>query len=229
MNTKKPGRIHDPRVCKECGVTYFTKYTTTSFCSILCSCRDRAKEKSKQARMGWKRNCLKCGVAFESRIKSVRFCSIRCSKLSKPIRSCLSCGQLTIRPKYCSMNCRDAGKRKLVICMCCSTSVLVHKSVVRRGGMAGSFCSSRCVNDYRTGDKNPNWRGGGSYWRGKGWRRICKVVRDRDNHTCQDCGAAEIKCKHHVHHISPWRDTHDNSLVNLVTLCPRCHGKRKVR
>jgi 5-methylcytosine-specific restriction endonuclease McrA len=45
----------------------------------------------------------------------------------------------------------------------------------------------------------------------------------RDRFTCQECGIKGIRL--HVHHKIPFLVSFDNSLSNLVTLCPSCHRK----
>ena len=62
---------------------------------------------------------------------------------------------------------------------------------------------------------------------GDDWFKIRLVIYKRDNFTCQECGITmkETGKPHHVHHIIPFLQSFDNSLTNLVTLCPSCHGK----
>jgi hypothetical protein len=61
-------------------------------------------------------------------------------------------------------------------------------------------------------------------WRGTEWRKIRLIVIKRDNYKCQLCPNTE---RLQVHHIIPWRDTHDNSPENLITLCIYCHQRIK--
>lgn len=76
----------------------------------------------------------------------------------------------------------------------------------------------------QAGDKHPNWKGGVSkIQRAPGFtKELKKRVYKRDNWDCQDCG------KHgrliHAHHVDFNKDNHD--IDNLITLCPKCHGKR---
>ncbi len=64
---------------------------------------------------------------------------------------------------------------------------------------------------------------------GPNWDQQRKLARQRDQFTCQLCGAAEKDIPHHVHHIVPFRQfpTYElaNRLENLITLCPACHHK----
>lgn len=76
---------------------------------------------------------------------------------------------------------------------------------------------------------------------GPDWPRQRDRARARDGYRCQHCGVLEggqalspAKGRaHHVHHIVPLRlcDSHQqaNQLSNLVTLCPRCHGRAELR
>ena len=62
---------------------------------------------------------------------------------------------------------------------------------------------------------------------GPDWARIKDEVRERDEHTCQNCGLPEDGRAHDVHHRIPFRTfarrEDANQLGNLVTLCPKCH------
>ena len=64
---------------------------------------------------------------------------------------------------------------------------------------------------------------------GPHWPRIRKLVRARDQFTCQACGRKEEAASHHVHHIVPFRNFVNpqaaNQLDNLITLCPACHQR----
>ncbi len=73
------------------------------------------------------------------------------------------------------------------------------------------------------GSKNPHWKGGISYNRGKDWKQIRKQIWERDNYTCQICG--RTNCRIHAHHIIPYLATCDNSPNNLISLCVSCHMK----
>jgi len=69
------------------------------------------------------------------------------------------------------------------------------------------------------GSKNPMWKGGITrkyllFYASSRWRRVRKLILERDNYTCQLCG--KTNCELHVHHINP---------TSLITLCKSCHGK----
>jgi DEAD/DEAH box helicase domain-containing protein len=62
---------------------------------------------------------------------------------------------------------------------------------------------------------------------GPNWTRQRSLARQRDQFTCQVCGAVEQDQAHHVHHKKPFRGfmsfIEANQLDNLITLCPNCH------
>lgn len=73
---------------------------------------------------------------------------------------------------------------------------------------------------------------------GPNWTRQRRQARERDDFTCQHCGAREAITgrEHDVHHIVPFRNfgyipgenlayREANALPNLITLCRVCHGK----
>ena len=54
---------------------------------------------------------------------------------------------------------------------------------------------------------------------GKDWSELSKKCLERDNHVCRRCSNPGNQ----VHHIIPRKETNDDALVNLVTLCRSCH------
>ena len=62
---------------------------------------------------------------------------------------------------------------------------------------------------------------------GDNWKEIRMEVYKRDNFICQECGITmnELKVPFHVHHKIPFLQSFDNSLSNLITLCPSCHRR----
>lgn len=55
---------------------------------------------------------------------------------------------------------------------------------------------------------------------GPDWHIQRTSCLQRDDYTCQECGARDDL---EVHHWDPYRFCFDNSLENLVTLCAPCH------
>jgi hypothetical protein len=85
-----------------------------------------------------------------------------------------------------------------------------------------------------SGEKHWNYKGGTSseYFKEamspeyKLWR---KQVLERDNYTCQDCGATPEKNSHliHAHHVKPYDEYPELKFVvsNGKTVCAKCHAK----
>jgi hypothetical protein len=53
-----------------------------------------------------------------------------------------------------------------------------------------------------------------------------KLIRERDNYTCRNCGTKERPGEtHHAHHILPRMLGGENTPDNGITLCNTCHHK----
>lgn len=77
-------------------------------------------------------------------------------------------------------------------------------------------------------ENNPNWQGGitpanKKVRTSKEYKNFRRKVFERDNYTCQSCGAS--KGYFHVHHIKPFKDNIllRHSVENGVVLCIPCH------
>ena len=71
-------------------------------------------------------------------------------------------------------------------------------------------------------------RSRGTTWRST-WRRLRRVVLDRDDWRCTACGRPGGL---EVHHLRPLEEGGDDDMANLATRCRDCHlrahGKRPV-
>jgi len=74
--------------------------------------------------------------------------------------------------------------------------------------------------EFKNGELHPDWIGGTEHYRGEDWDIQKQKVLERDNFECQRCKSKDALC---VHHIIPWRESENNEIDNLVTLCRRCH------
>ena len=70
--------------------------------------------------------------------------------------------------------------------------------------------------------KNPNVKGWG-YQKGTnyGFANARAHALDRDEYTCQCCGAKKVRLE--IHHIHFRRNGGSDDLENLITLCEKCH------
>ena len=81
------------------------------------------------------------------------------------------------------------------------------------------------------GENNPRWNGGKSTPQQKirmslEWKLWRSEVFERDNYTCQECGASGVYIE--PHHIIPVRSNKEDTLFNInngITLCRPCHIK----
>jgi len=141
-----------------------------------------------------------------------KFCSDQCSSSwhyenSKEEYRCLICGVIGKRSSYDKVKTERTG-----FCRGCSRS----------------FCQE--------GKNNHQWRGGHKYWQagklgrdkdGLSWKVQRRLCRERDNHTCQDCGKTkeELGYEPHCDHEIPYRLSFSHALSNLKLRCRTCHKK----
>lgn len=81
----------------------------------------------------------------------------------------------------------------------------------------------------KTGQDNPNWRGGKNVLDavkkqlGPYWKQRREEAKERDGYECQNCGATDVKLD--THHIVPVMSGGTHGFWNLMTLCEECHTK----
>jgi hypothetical protein len=111
------------------------------------------------------------------------------------------------------------------------------------GGKYPKFCSPECHlssdghSNRFSGEDNPNYVDGESRNRdyGNRWKEIRSKVKERDFNRCRICRVTESECREkyncdlHIHHKIPLVKFDNigkaNTLYNLITVCPKCHGK----
>lgn len=251
MNCKICGRFFKPKVWNQV-------YCTQECYSVSVTIRNRSKPKKE-----YEKTCVHCGVEFISKRKDSKSCG-KGDKLHRPNEkyntvnvNCATCGkekQVRVgdynrnkrenRPHYCSRICSSLGTGRTIelVCAQCNKSFTRGMSEYNNYNKDGKyvFCSRDCQ------DANIDYILRGKYHycyvdgksvnnRGKGWKKIRKTVRRRDNFTCQECGITqdELGKELDVHHIIPYREFESsedaNKLDNLISLCPSCHHKAENR
>lgn len=228
--------------------------TVANFCSNECSAA-YAKGKGR----GWKEekketsvSCSQCGnqvVRKNSQLfdSGNVFCSRKCYAIYLKENSpklgpsekfiCDECGKEYYRSPcrkkdgvnhFCSKACAAKHRRSgriLVNCDACGKEyeVTIHAYTKRDR----RYCSEECRHEGQR--KNHPDRRILAY--SILWRTIAREVRERDNHTCQQCGKYQVSPALDVHHIVPAKDfplenIHiANDPENLITLCRSCHRK----
>jgi hypothetical protein len=132
--------------------------------------------------------------------------TIGCKNCGKPVRKSLGY-------TYCSIACKKAGSHEPRVCKECGKTFEIYKSALRVGTNAsGNFCSRQCYNKWMC--KTSRVTGRGSRW---------KKIRDKAISRHPFCALCGTTHNLQVHHISPFRLTHDNSQENLIPLCTKHH------
>jgi hypothetical protein len=207
-------------VCVGCGVTFKKRDSSDKrFCTSRCANAYHRQPNPSKKQIA---KCVVCGTTFESWAyrKSI-CCSRKCA-------SSLSVG-------IAKPTARRPDSFVTKTCAYCGVEYARHK-IYHTGGRTSSFCSIKCRAEQRSidmkGERNHNWVDSGhkTVDRGDNWLRQARLVRKRDNYTCQDCGKVrEARTElFDVHHIVPYRLFNGdykkaNELSNLVYLCRKCH------
>lgn len=233
--------------CIECGkISNYRRCEVKKYCTHECYLAFRKKNISRA-------KCDICAKEFQRpKAHLARYdknlCSVACRTKSQEAerncmykggdvtKECLVCKKIFVAPrqgdrtkKTCSKKCfsiiiskTHSKPKKIKNCEDCEKSMELPKNSKRR------FCSMACKNNGHS--KLITGIGNGRYVHGAAnapypldWNNSCKkIVRQRDNHTCQLCGVGQTTKNHDVHHINYIKE--DLSLVNLITLCRKCHG-----
>jgi hypothetical protein len=183
-----------PVLCKHCGKEMYPKKgKVNSGRANYCSkkCRNDAKRKKRVPII-----CLYCGKKY----------------MALP-------GEIAQGRKYCSIECFYNSGWTTLTCVQCGKEFKRYKSLISE--QIRVFCSRKCFNKFRAGERNNLWKGGISQiLYGPDWTpRLKRQIRRRDKYTCAIC-KARAKSVHHVDY-----DKRNHDPINLITLCRSCHTK----
>jgi len=228
------------RDCPVCGATYQAdkrrlKHGRQTTCSRKCSYDLRALGLAKTK---IRHSCPVCLSEFErlpcqNKSSQAIYCSQDCAYKGRA----LGFTKRTVTKPYDIVHSQE--KPVFVDCQQCGKTIRTIPSKKDRTRFCSTNCQSKHLQDAMKGSANPSWVDGRSYekrcYRGSEWERIRAAAYKRDNYTCQSCGVHCIGRKEmsksnahrliQCHHIVFWKDSQDNSLENLVTLCASCHAK----
>lgn len=227
------------RNCQQCGKSF--RYRPSQLqrcCSRACAATWKLENNPRRAA------CVVCGDRITCKMgRYQRTCSAKCGyallkSKARRQKPCKHCGLLFwpvrqptgLYETWCSRACYDAARSERrwvrVACEQCGIGLVRE----RRTRSKVAYCSKECQHKHLVGPAHPLFRGDADPNRGRGWKRLAKQIRLRDNNTCLRCGSTQAEHARlmPVDHIKPWRlfENKDeaNDPSNLATLCPKCHG-----
>lgn len=134
---------------------------------------------------------------------------------------------------YCSWKCYRKHTKVDLVCEQCHKPFQTQRGRYKQSNGKVPFCGKECYGKWRkgrfVGPESPSWRGGrirtSDY--GDDWSEQREKCFERDGYCCQVCLRHESVLSRtlHAHHIRKFRESKDNSLGNLVSLCGSCHPK----
>lgn len=125
-------------------------------------------------------------------------------------------GNIKGKKLFCDINCKREYERSRWLertCMQCGKQFMVRESAIRSTNATGHYCSRECY------EKSLH-KEGSKYWR-DGFERV-KREHFKGVQFCAICGTTK---NIHIHHIIPFKMTHDNGLDNLIPLCGSHHTR----
>lgn len=185
------------RTCCDCGKVESVRKDNKSERCVSCAASLRTK----------------CPAAIAGRAERSTAVTVTCTCCKKEFKRSRSQANGTKEP-YCSLTCAHSHKKIDRECKYCKSAFRVHKSIVSGpSNSTGNFCSRPCYDKWLC-------RTGRVTGRGSQWKKIREAVKAKSPF-CGWCGT--VRGQLQVHHIAPFRLTHDNTHKNLIPLCVRCH------
>lgn len=114
---------------------------------------------------------------------------------------------------FCSVKCKKEKQTVIKHCMQCGYEFLIRRSIDNgKSNSNGHFCSRDCYEKFLC-------HNGRTTGRGSQWNKTRKEVLINQPF-CALCATTK---RLQVHHIIPFRITHDNNKNNLIALCLKHH------
>lgn len=195
---------------------------------------------------GETRQCVVCRAEFHlypstlaNPARTGEFCSKKCYGVRMSERQRGVSPSPAAHAAAAAAHARTRGvPRKPVIeraCVRCAAPFVVPRGTGALLRARRRYCGKECWYAHLREQPGlgPTWRGGVEPYYGPNWDYQARLARERDAHTCQDCGATRRRPQLDVHHITPRRSysrddfERANDLSNLITLCKACHSARE--
>ena len=200
------GKVSRPRICNR-------PDTPPPFCQCGCGLPVSWDRKKKR----WLKYALGLYTTM-ARSKTGRKNSHKKSSLPPPN------AQYQDRPWLYNAYWTETRSLPEIAALCGVTYTAVKKAMVKFNIPRRSHSESLIARGSCAGPNNAAWKGGVAKWSyNSSWKSTCRIIRKRDNYTCQLCNTQFPKTSKrlHVHHIDS--DKLNDSHGNLICLCSKCH------
>jgi 5-methylcytosine-specific restriction endonuclease McrA len=181
--------------------------------------------------------CEKSFYVFPGQVEIRRFCSSSCAItfhkpwLNDPSPAQRAVSQRTIKiAKQRQREMYPPRPPLIQVCIQCENEFVQKKDYPSHLARNHRYCSTDCWYEWSRQHRyeHPRKSKLPAVPMGPGWKAQAKRARERDGHTCQECGLHQVTPSLQVHHLVPRRQFGDdyataNHLDNLVTLCNSCH------
>lgn len=118
----------------------------------------------------------------------------------------------------------------MAVVPCTNCGADIDRSPAHLNHSGNNYCNQECYREHRYQDSEQA--------KSNVWERVREEALERDNHTCQECGASGEQHQQEyyrgldVHHIKPVatfeQEVDAHTLDNLITLCPSCHQAHEI-
>lgn len=179
--------------------------------------------------------CIDCSTPIQYRSKRCNSCSIKHKWTDPVLRDKMVNGLIASHPRTANYNCIDCGVSVKAGSPRCNKCAALHRwkrddframvsKSVRKWAKTSSKAKEIRSNNvwFQRGTKHPRFITGITSRASILYEQWRKDVLNRDNRTCQMCGATDDL---HVHHIKSYAKYPDlrTDVANGVTLCYPCH------
>ena len=222
-HTKVHGTPLPNRTCSSCNDPFYDPDGARVYCD---ECKPPRSGEPRWKHGNTEASCVECGATFLYYPSEKR--GLYCP-------ACVQDDDVRCKPPDTG----DKSGRSTVSCAQCRAPLSVH--AYKAAAQDHHYCDRDCYAAWLgrarreegvwAESDNPNWHDGGDRDQryGAGWPSARNRALDRDEYTCQRCGASRSVLGRNpdVHHVEPVRTFDDpadaHTLDNLVCLCRTCH------